>query len=279
MLMVFFAALLTVAAMAVAPSIFTEGRRQKELEMIWRGQQYTRGIKLYYRKLGHFPTNLDDLTKPKTGSVRFMREAYKDPMNKEDGTWRLIYVGANGQLIGSLKPQQNLQLPGAPGLGTSAASVASASNGLLAAPGFAGGTTSGTPSTPNQTSFGASSSGNAPTADPAADPMLNPQGAALEDTPTIVGGNIIGVGSKINHPSVMVFEKAKNYRLFEFIWNPANDAAAALQQLNAPGSGAIGTPAGSQSPFGQTPATPPAGTNGGVPPPVLPPTQNPPPPQ
>jgi len=32
----------------------TEGRREKEKEMIWRGKQYTRGVKLYYRKLGGF---------------------------------------------------------------------------------------------------------------------------------------------------------------------------------------------------------------------------------
>ena len=47
-----------------------------------------------------------------------MRQAYKDPMNGEDGSWRLIYVGPAGQLIGSLKPPQNLQLPkGGAGLG------------------------------------------------------------------------------------------------------------------------------------------------------------------
>ena len=280
LLMVFFAALLTVAAMAVAPSVLTEGRRQREKEMIWRGQQYTRGVKLYYRKLGHFPTSLDDLTKPKTGSIRFMREAYKDPMNKEDGTWRLIYVGANGQLIGSLKPPQNLQIPGAPGFGNSAASVATASNGLTAGSGASGiGGASNQSSFGASSSFGSSSSSTAPPADTNVDPMADPQGDALAETPTIVGGNIIGVGSKINERSIIVYEKAKNYRLFEFIWNPANDVANAVQQLNAPGSGGIGTPVGSQNPFGQAPATPSApgtGANPGTPPPAQPPAQTPP---
>src|SRR5260370_5591080 len=112
LLVIFLVTLLLISTMAIAPNILTEGRREKEKEMIWRGKQYTRGVKLYYGKLGRFPTSLDDLTKPKIGSIRFMRQAYKDPMNKEDGSWRLIYVGAAGQLIGSLKPsQQNLQLP------------------------------------------------------------------------------------------------------------------------------------------------------------------------
>src|ERR1700721_2707560 len=107
LLVVFLTALLVVGTMSIGLRILTEGKREKEKEMIWRGQQYTRGIKLYYRKLGRFPNSLDDLTKPKIGNIRFMRQAYKDPMNKEDGSWRLIYVGPAGNLIGSLNHSPN----------------------------------------------------------------------------------------------------------------------------------------------------------------------------
>src|SRR5436309_14341283 len=100
---VFLVTLLLISAVAVAPNILTEGKREKEKEMVWRGKQYARGVKLYYRKMGRFPTSLDDLTKPKIGSLRFLRQAYKDPMNTQDGSWRLLYVGPSGQLIGSLK--------------------------------------------------------------------------------------------------------------------------------------------------------------------------------
>src|SRR5438132_2351653 len=120
LMVIFMTTILLILAAMAAPNIKTEGQREKEKEMIWRGRQYARGIKLYYRKLGRFPTSIDDLTKPKIGSLRFMRQAYKDPMNKEDGSWRLIYVGAAGQLIGSLKPRPNLQLPQAGGTGTAA---------------------------------------------------------------------------------------------------------------------------------------------------------------
>src|SRR5438270_7987086 len=116
MLMVMFmATLLLLGAIAAAPYIRTERQREKEEEMIWRGKQYVRGVKLYYKKTGRFPTAVDDLTKPKLGSLRFMRQAYKDPMNKEDGKWRFIYVGPSGQLIGSLKPPQTFQMPGVNG--------------------------------------------------------------------------------------------------------------------------------------------------------------------
>src|ERR1700692_945639 len=115
LLVVFLTLLLTLSTIIAAPSTRTERQREKEEEMIWRGKQYIRGIKLYYRKNGRFPTSLEDLTKPKTGSLRYLREAYRDPMNKEDGSWRLIYVGPAGQLIGSLKPPQTLQFAGATG--------------------------------------------------------------------------------------------------------------------------------------------------------------------
>ncbi len=84
--------LLLFATIVAAPSVRTERQREKEEEMIWRGKQYVRAIKLYYRKNGRFPTTFDDLIKPQPtgGSLRFLRQEYKDPMNKEDGTWRLI---------------------------------------------------------------------------------------------------------------------------------------------------------------------------------------------
>ena len=97
-------------------------------------------------RTGRFPTSLDDLTKPKMGSLRYLRQAYKDPMNKEDGSWRLIYVGPAGQLIGSLKPPQTLQMQGAGQPGTPAAALAGQ------------GTTSQSAFGSSQSSFGSSQS-------------------------------------------------------------------------------------------------------------------------
>jgi hypothetical protein len=323
MMVVFFTALMLVATMVAAPRILLEGKREKEKEMIWRGRQYTRGVKLYYRKMGRFPTSIDDLTKPKTGSLRFMRQAYKDPMNNEDGSWRLIYVGPAGQLIGSLKPPQNLQLPtGGAGLGTAASAVASNSAGQTGGPSAFGsssfgsgfgsfgssaanaGTTAGNaasgagaasptgggggsptqPQNPDQlnaqqnpqqnaapnTQGGApnggqpgqagqtgspdgSQPGSTDASGAASDAMSTPQAITPTSTSPIIGGNIIGVGSKISAPSVMVYEKAKNYHLFEFIWDPSKDTTIAGQAplQTGPGLGQnIGT---NPSTFGQQP--------------------------
>jgi hypothetical protein len=278
-MVVFLATALLLATMMIAPSILTEGRRQQEQEMIWRGKQYARGVKLYYRKLGRFPTSLDDLTKPKVGSLRFMRQAYKDPMNDKDGTWRFIYVGAAGQLIGSLKPPQNLQLPQGGGIGTPVSSLTG--SGTPAQPGPSG-TQNPAGAQPGGTQPGGAASGSgsnppgatsADTGTGSSDPMLNPQ-QATGDTPTIIGGNIIGVGSKINKRSIMVYDKAKNYRLFEFIWDPSKDNIGVGQPGMQTGTGFGQTPG--QTPFGQQPGQGPGNPPQNPPqPPQNPPQQQP----
>ena len=286
LLVIFMTTMLLILATMVAPNIKTEGQREKEKEMIWRGRQYARGVKLYYRKMGRFPTSIDDLTKPKIGSLRFMRQAYKDPMNTQDGSWRLIYVGPAGQLIGSLKPPQtNLQfgrVPGMPGIGTPVSSMAAPgapNSGFGSVLGQAIGQVGGL-NQPGQTGTQQASSSN-PGTNPA-NPQIAPattgtpvsadQGTGTdadtpiptEDAPTIMGGNIIGVGSKINKKSVIVYDHGKNYRLFEFIWDPSKDTfgigqpglqtGTGLGQGLGPGQGpGVGAP-GVPSP--QNPANP-----------------------
>jgi type II secretory pathway pseudopilin PulG len=271
LVVLFLVTLLVISAAAVAPNILTAGRREKEKEMIWRGKQYTRGVKLYYRKLGRFPTSLDDLTKPKLGSLRFMRQQYKDPMNKEDGAWRFIYVGPAGQLIGSLKPpQQNLTLPQ---IGAAIGTPASALNGpnTPAQPGGIGGQGGLLPSASSSTT--ASGATGTPVSADQGTPGSNGSAIPSGDTPTIVGGNIIGVGSKINKSSIIVYEKAKNYRLFEFVWDPSKDRIGAGQPGIQTGT-VLGQPAG--QPIGQQPGQNPG--NSPQNPPLNPqqPPQNPP---
>ncbi len=269
LLVVFLTALLVVGTMSIGLRILTEGKREKEQEMIWRGQQYTRGIKLYYRKLGRFPTSMDDLVKSKIGNIRFMRQAYKDPMNKEDGSWRLIYVGPAGQLIGSLNPSlSNVKMPAAAGQpGGTPGNATTAIGGQSGALGGFGptSTTPGTPAPANGQGTTASTPGSTGTATAAqgTDPTgtgTDPQAVPMGDTPTLVGGSIIGIGSKINQPSIIVFEKAHNYRLFEFIWDPSKDlgiAGAPGQQIGTPAGAPGQNPTGTQPPQ-QNPLNPPA---------------------
>src|ERR1017187_10309405 len=107
-MVIFLVATIIILTAAAAPSILTQGRRAREAETVWRGEQYERATGMYYKEVGRYTTQVEDLTK-QTNGLRFLRKAYTDPMNKDDGSWRFIYVGPNGQLIGSLRSQSLLQ--------------------------------------------------------------------------------------------------------------------------------------------------------------------------
>ena len=284
LLVMFALALLVIATATLAPRVITDVQREKEAEMVWRGKQYTRGIRLYYMKTHRFPTSLEDLYTTKTG-IRFMRRAYKDPMNPVDGSWRLIYVGPNGQLIGSLRPQSlNPMFAGAAGAAPGVSpqspmfgSSSGANNNSFSSSSFAGGNNSA------RGSFGANAqsqpqplAGSDPNsqnagASGAASGDADAQGLNQNyDASNTVGGNIIGVGSKINKRSFKWYQKAKTYRQFEFIWDPNTDSITGQPAgvIATPGAPAIGTPPNGQPAFGSNPNGP---FSNGAPPPQNPP--------
>jgi hypothetical protein len=90
MAILFFMALLMIGLMATAPAIKAEIQRDREVEMIHRGAQYSRAIKKYFKKFGRYPTSIDQLKE--TNTIRFLRKEYKDPMSP-DGAWHLLHVG------------------------------------------------------------------------------------------------------------------------------------------------------------------------------------------
>jgi hypothetical protein len=287
LVILFFVALLAISVATVTLNVVTNARREKEEEMIWRGRQYVRGIRLYYAKQHRFPTALDDLYKPKTG-LRFMRQAYKDPMNSADGSWRMIYVGPNGQLIGSLK-DRSVNIAGQPSGGFGGAAGQSAfgasnpgsqsgsssffgsSNGFGSASSFSSNSSFGSGNAANggtnAAQGSASTNGQLTGTGSSTTDSLQPHD--LSDNPTIIGGNIIGVGSKINKKSIIWFEKAKNYRQYEFVWDPSVDSLTGQRP---------GLPTNSANPLAPqgAPGTTTSPTGGGMNPNQNP-TQNPPP--
>src|SRR5882724_11124579 len=77
-----FMTLLTMAALAVLPEIVQQIQRDREEEMVHRGTEYMRAIKKYYKKLGRYPTRIEELEN--TNQQRFLRKRYKDPLIKGD---------------------------------------------------------------------------------------------------------------------------------------------------------------------------------------------------
>lgn len=84
---------LAVLMSAALPVWRQQAQREKEAELIFRGEQYARAIGLYQRKLGpgNYPPNIDALVQQ-----RFLRKKYKDPM-VEDGEFQIIPFGGAPQ--------------------------------------------------------------------------------------------------------------------------------------------------------------------------------------
>jgi hypothetical protein len=326
---------LLITSQVAVENILTSGRRQREEEMIWRGQQFVRAIRLYYRKTGHYPATLDDLKKgmPELHFLRYA--AYKDPMKSDDErAWRFIYVNAAGQIIGSVRyatlqqmailDMNGGKIPGVkqgdqsdqPGVPVSALADQSSANssaqnssdsqnaaqngqnaqGQPNVQGQQNGASSGSQSaaagssgTPTDNSSNTANGGQNPALPPGQTPQgigpsptsnagtpvapggintnLNNQSlaalAALKPTGPVdgpvLGAFLTGVGSTVDKPSIRVYNGGKKYNQWEFIWNPVEDQAKAVQQ-GLGGSGGIlsGQP-------GQAIGTGPAGTLNNLP--------------
>ena len=68
------------------PAWKTAAQREKEAELIFRGQQYARAVMLFQRKYANtFPPNLDILL-----NEHFLRKKYKDPIT--DGEFQVLYA-------------------------------------------------------------------------------------------------------------------------------------------------------------------------------------------
>jgi type II secretory pathway pseudopilin PulG len=180
-----FVTLVLISLSTAVPSILTQGQREKEQELIFRGEQYKQAIGRYYRKFGRYPTKIEELLE--TNKLAFLRREYLDPMTK-DGKWRVIRIGPTGELIGSSHEREPLGRPvGATGQGTG--------------PGSTGTGPAGNPGTGTTGSTGGSSSGTGGVEYP-----------------------IAGVASQSTENSIRVYEGYSRYNEWEFIYDPVKEA-------------------------------------------------------
>src|SRR5664279_3808562 len=85
-------ALMMIALSVAIPRIAADIQRDREIETMHRGKQYTRAIQLYYRKFRRYPPNVDALVK--TNEIRFLRKKYLDPTTGKE-EWKPIMLGQN----------------------------------------------------------------------------------------------------------------------------------------------------------------------------------------
>ena len=110
------------------PAWRTAAQREKEAELIFRGQQYARAIALFQRKYANtFPPNLNVLL-----DGHFLRKKYKDPMT-QDGEFQLVYANQQASAqpnAGGIVPTQGQPAPRTTTVGGGASSIG-AQGGLI----------------------------------------------------------------------------------------------------------------------------------------------------
>lgn len=86
-----------VAVQAVSFSM----QREREAELIFRGEQYVEAIRLYKNKYGRYPMRLKEIWEAKP---RVIRKKWQDPMTDSEN-WDVIFLGQHGR-------RRGLGLPG-----------------------------------------------------------------------------------------------------------------------------------------------------------------------
>jgi type II secretory pathway pseudopilin PulG len=84
-------AVMSVLMTAVLPAWRQQAKREKEAELVFRGEQYVRAIRLWEMKMGpgSRPPTFDMMVQQK-----FLRKKYKDPMSP-DGEFQPLFAGTN----------------------------------------------------------------------------------------------------------------------------------------------------------------------------------------
>lgn len=193
-------AVMAIMMTVVMPVWKQAAQREKEEELVFRGQQYVHALALFARKYANAaPPNFDMLVEQ-----RFLRKKYKDPITNDD--FQPILFGQN--LPGAGAP------PAAPG-------QPSRSNpGTQQPPGAAAGGRQTTPTAPAPTgAFGAGGRGST--------------------TPGAQGGataGIIGVTSKSKDKSIRLYNGRNHYNEWAFVFTQQNQAPG----VGAPGTATPG---------------------------------------
>lgn len=142
---------------AALPAWRTYAQREKEAELVFRGEQYARAITLFQRKYANAsPPDLDVLV-----NERFLRKKYKDPITNDD--FQIITPGTplsfdapgagtpspSGATQGGRGFQPGANPPGSPGSNSNAPDEIrqrlNAAAGRIALPGARGGQAGATP--------------------------------------------------------------------------------------------------------------------------------------
>ena len=290
----FLVAMVLVMLSIAAPKIAADIERDREIELQHRGHQYERAIKLYYKKFGAYPPNMEALEK--SNEIRFLRKRYKDPATGKD-EWHLIHFGENKSptawgFFGQPLAGTTIAGIGPGGMGQNAGSSLIGNNGAgsngIGSVGLSdpnAGNTGNTSSNSNNANNGNAAAPTDPNAPSTSGGGTNAGGSGSTsafgnsstggNNQTFGGGGIIGVESTSPKVTILEYKKKKHFNEWEFVYDPQAD------RITISGNtGTIGTPVGSGgiSTPGSSGLNPGGGGSTSIPPPPPPPNTLPAPP-
>jgi hypothetical protein len=240
------ATLLLISLAAAAPSIYVEGQREKEKELIFRGEQYARAVLLFHQQFKRYPSSVKELLH--TNKLSFLRKAYPDPMTRS-GKWRFIHATATGVIIDSkiLKPPGKQQ------------------NKPFGSSGSSSGSQSGPAPPPtrqrtnqNGSQRGGFTMGNFSLSGQNGNSGQKQQngGSSLFGNNKSMGTYIVGVASTSKNHSIGIFNKRTQYDEWEFLGVPG---APGAPNIMAPGVAPAGGAQPGKSPLGRPGSQPNSG--------------------
>jgi type II secretory pathway pseudopilin PulG len=213
---------LALSLVTILPTLKFVIRRDREQEMVHRGEQYRRAIRRYYRKMGAYPPSLDLLES--SNDIRFLRKRYKDPVTGKDfktltQTDLLKAMGTSLSGAGGIPGAQTLGQPIGGGLNSSGS-------------GDASGTTDTTQVAANPGSTDPNAAGGAqPPAggDPSTKSPLPFTTISGQPTGQIIGGGaLVGVASISEDETIRIYNKKNHYKDWLFIYDPTGDRGGLL---------------------------------------------------
>ena len=215
------ATLLLIALTVVLPSVYQDGQREREAELIFRGTQYARAVALFHQKFNRYPVNTKELLS--TSGMRFLRKEFRDPMDPK-GVWRFIHVNASGVLLDSVNQRSVANQTNPAGVGASNSGSTNSMSGGNLSFGGAGATGLQGNSNPmglqgNSNPMGLQGAGTVAGTNPTAagSEQIGPTSSFFGNQNQIQGAFIAGVAATSRHESIRIWEKHHHYNEWEFI--------------------------------------------------------------
>ncbi len=212
-------AVLTITMMGVARNYRRSIVRDREVEMMHRGDQYSRAVKRFYKKNGSYPTSLEQLEK--MNNIRYLRKRYKDPMSP-NGEWKLVHAS-------------DVKLTASGGLTPAGTNTGALQGQSPATAGLLGGVAGAAVQNPAATNTATSdTTSNTGTADTGSTTGNSSSSTGTGNNPATSGqvlgaGPILGVVSKQTAEGIHSFGDKKKYNEWFFIYDPSQDRGQLLR--------------------------------------------------